>query len=79
MNQTDEIIADYTSANEELRLSMFLNHRDLRKQFTEIDMVEMMTRKKAVPKRVNGLERAQRHQSLTRNCLGWLKHCWSTR
>lgn len=79
MNQIKEIIADYTTADEEQRLSMFLIHRDLRQQFTEIDMVDMQTRRAAVSRRSKGSGRDLRPYGVTRNCWGWLKHCWSAR
>lgn len=79
MIQMQEIIANYTAADEELRLSMFLTHRDLRPQFTEIDMADLMTHINAAPQRDGELGADSRPFSLARNCWGWLKHCWSTR
>ena len=75
MNQVQEIIANYKSTDEELRLSMFLTHRDLRPQFTEIDMSGLRTQENATGE----LDCDSRTSRLAVNCWGWLKQCWTAR
>ena len=41
MNKINSIIKNYRNGDFETRLTLFLNYRDLRKQFTEIDESEL--------------------------------------
>lgn len=41
MQTTQTILDAYKAADEEQRLSMFLTYRDLRDQFTEMDMAAL--------------------------------------
>jgi hypothetical protein len=75
MNQVQEIIADYTAADEEMRLSMFLTHRKLRPQFTEIDMTGLKKLTNAASKRALKFKVGLRLYGLARNCWGWLRQC----
>lgn len=79
MNQVQEIIANYKSADEELRLSMFLTYRDLRPQFMEIDMAGLKSQVNAVSQHTGDLDGNSRPSRLALNCWGWLKQCWSLR
>lgn len=79
MNQIQEIIENYSAADEELRLSMFLTYRDLRPQFTEIDMAGLKARMNASSKRAGELDVDFWPFGIARNCWGWFKHCWSAK
>jgi hypothetical protein len=70
MNHSDRIVQEYTSADEERRLSMYLTYRELRNRFNEIDMsgaFQEAIEPAQVPVRpANGLSRF---------CSGWLRQC----
>lgn len=71
MKTFDNLLERYSDADEEQRIFMFLSHRDLRRQFTEIDMAE--STRSAQRKNVFGDRR--RTNRFAGCCRGWLKHC----
>lgn len=75
----NNIVADYAAADEDLRLSMFLTHRDLRQYFTAIDMAEKAQRETVMLKQTRGTKSTRLAHRFACNCWGWLKHCWSTK
>jgi hypothetical protein len=79
MQTQQEIIEQYLASDEEERHSMFLSHRDSRRQFVKIDMATL----KAVRAQKTAAQAAPRkrslHMELHSACLGWLKRCWTTR
>lgn len=64
MDTTKEILQRYQSANENVRLSLFMNHRELRKSFREIDRSTELV----VPRRS--------HPTLEFSWKGAVTFCW---
>lgn len=79
MQTTQTILDAYKAADEEQRLSMFLTYRDLRDQFTEMDMAGLAHLASARPKQSLGATRSKRSRWISGCCWGWLKHCLSIR
>lgn len=77
MDQDGNIIKAFESADEDRRLSLFLTHRDLRPQFTDIYMTEKALPKRSTSKHFSGLKGNSRCHRLADLCLGWLKCCRS--
>ncbi|MGD9368386.1 MAG: hypothetical protein PVH87_21985 [Desulfobacteraceae bacterium] len=75
MQTTQSILDAYKAADEEQRLSMFLTYRDLRVQFTEMDMAELTHLESARSKKSLGATRSKWPRWLSAYCWGWLKHC----
>jgi hypothetical protein len=71
MESMKTIIENYASADEGQRLYMFLTHRDLREEFTTIDMAET-NRPEKVPSK---LKSEHRLNFFSGCCWGWRKHC----
>lgn len=75
MESMKTIIEKYVSADEGERLYMFLTHRDLREEFTTIDMTET-NRPETVPSK---LKSGHRLNFFSGCCWGWRKHYQSFR
>ena len=73
MQRDATIIEQYLSADDELKLSMFLNHRELRHRFVKIDMAAARfghSKTAAQQETKSSRRRTMRFHDL---CLGWLK------
>lgn len=79
MQSTNNILDTYKAADEEQRLSMFLTYRDLRDQFMEMDMAELVHLGPARSKQSQGATQPKRPRWFSGGCWGWLKHCLSIR
>lgn len=71
-------IEQYLASNEEQRLTLFLIHRNFRRQFIEIEMAALKARAGQQP-----AAEAAPHRSGTPvfrdTCLGWVRRCWMAR
>lgn len=79
MATTKNLLETYAAADEEQRLSLFLSHRDLRQQFTRIDMAAVNNVRKAPSKQKQVLMGRRRSISMAVCCWGWLTHRCSTK
>ena len=79
MDQMVEIIAGYATASEERRLSMYLTHRDLRQQFTAIDMAVAEQAGALPSKKGQRVQAETKSCGIFRACWGWLKYCRALR
>jgi hypothetical protein len=76
MKAIEVLLEDYSGANEERRLSMFLAHRDLRRAFTDIDAAQWRNAEKASTERTVSAPKPKR--ALGRAavfCRSWLRFC----
>jgi hypothetical protein len=75
MESVKTIMEKYTNADGGKRLSMFLTYRDLREEFTTIDMAEMPGREGFPAK-----EKSKRELGRFAGCRwGWQRLCRSVR
>ena len=79
MQTIKNILADYAASDDEQRLYMFLKHRDLRRNFTQIDMDKAIQPPKMISKQVRAAERRRRFFGFATCCWGWFRHCRSTK
>ena len=79
MDPIDRLVQHYAEAGEEERLYMFLTHRDLRPEFTAVDMAPGLNRQAILSGPMAGHKKAGVFQRLTGTCCGWLRHCRSAR
>ncbi len=66
MTHHQDIIEQYTAADEEQRIGLFLIHRGLREEFTKIDLTETVQAAAKTPA-TNRVDRR------LHSCLGWLR------
>ncbi len=71
MESEKETVERYAAADGRERLAMFLTYRDLREEFTTIDMNEMPRREQRPAKGKRGWGFGR----LTDFCFGWQRHC----
>jgi hypothetical protein len=72
------LIEQYLASDEEQRLMLFLDHRDLRRQFIEIDMAALKATSGQKPA-TESLPRRCESTMFYDACLGWFKRCWTAR
>lgn len=73
MRDMDCIIEEYRKSDFEKRLYLFLEHRSLRSQFTDIDMEEKQTEPQT-----KLIRAAKPERSTVGRLISVLKHAWST-
>ena len=73
MDQAIKIITDYAAADEDVRLSMFLTHRSLRRHFTEIDMAETTLPEVGTARQARETKNTGRARRFSICCGEWLK------
>jgi hypothetical protein len=71
MESMKMIVEKYAAADEGERLHMFLTHRDLREEFTTIDMAGASVLEMTPSK----LEKGRRRNLFADCCWGWIRPC----
>lgn len=71
-NHKETILKDYSAADEERRLYMFLSHRDLRQEFSTIDTVTDFPAGRVPKPSTESGDGRNRIRQLADCCWGWL-------
>jgi hypothetical protein len=79
MQRDITIIEQYLAADEELKLSMFLTHRELRRHFVKIDMAAARLNHSKTAARQATKPSRRGAMGFHDLCLGWLKRYCTAR